>query len=155
LAKVDFHSQVGDKLSYTCRLARKIFSVAPALQPIKHVVIVGPDMMLKALDLQLWTFSAEEFIPHAWCDEECAVFTPFLLASEFDEKIFSHLPHQDVLINLGQTFLTPIEVITKRFDRIIEVVSLEEQDLLAGRERYKRYRTMDVELTNYDQKGAS
>jgi DNA polymerase-3 subunit chi len=37
---------------------------------------------------------------------------------------------------------------------VIEVVSLEEQDVLAGRQRYKQYRSMGVELFNHDQKGA-
>jgi hypothetical protein len=29
-----------------------------------------------------------------------------------------------------------------------------EEDVLAGRERYKQYRTMGLELFNHDQKGA-
>jgi hypothetical protein len=31
---------------------------------------------------------------------------------------------------------------------------MEEEDVLAGRARYKQYRTMGLELFNHDQKGA-
>jgi DNA polymerase-3 subunit chi len=44
--------------------------------------------------------------------------------------------------------------LAERFPRLVEVVSLEEKDLLAGRERYKQYRSLGHELHNFDQKGA-
>ena len=59
-----------------------------------------------------------------------------------------------MLIHLGQEFMSNVPTLVDRFPRLIEVVSLEENDLLAGRERYKQYRTMGYELHNHDQKGA-
>lgn len=155
MARVDFHSQVGDKLTYTCRLARKIFSISEAKDPIKNIVIIGPLETLESLDQLLWTFSSDEFLPHCFLEDEAAAFTPIVLSAKYDEQAFAHLPHQDVFIHLGQAFLNDIEKITERFDRVVEVVSTEERDLLAGRERYKQYRTMGLELFNHDQKGAS
>lgn len=155
MARVDFHSQVGDKLTYTCRLVRKIFSLSDGSEPLKNIVIVGDPNDLHRLDQLLWGFSQEEFIPHVWIGDEAAPFTPLLLSEDFSEEEFSKIGHRDVFIHLGQEFLQDIDAITARFDRVIEVVSIEEQDLLAGRERYKQYRTMGLELFNHDQKGAA
>jgi DNA polymerase-3 subunit chi len=154
VARVDFHSQVGDKLTYTCRLVRKIFSLASASEPIKKIVIVGSVVDIDQLNQRLWGFSSEDFLPHCLIDEESAEFTPILLATTYDEDQFQNIPHQDVFIHLGQDFLEGIEQITNRFDRVIEVVSLEENEVAAGRQRYKQYRSMGVELFNHDQKGA-
>lgn len=155
MARVDFHSQVGDKLTYTCRLARKIFSISQGKDPLKNIVIVGPKEILHSLDKILWTFSADEFLPHCFLDEESAAYTPIVLSETFDVESFYPIPHKDVFIHLGQQFLNDIEIIAERFERVIEVVSTEEKDLLAGRERYKQYRTMGLELFNHDQKGAA
>jgi DNA polymerase-3 subunit chi len=155
VARVDFHSQVSDKLKYTCRVVRKIFSISEGTEPLKKVVIIGPQGSLEQLDQLLWSFSAEDFVPHTWVGDEAEIFTPVLLSPEFNQESFAHLPHADVFIHLGQEFLPNIEAITSRFERVIEVVSLEEKDLLAGRERFKQYRTMGLELVNHDQKGAS
>ena len=154
MARVDFHSQVGDKLTYTCRLARKIFSLATETEPIKKIVIVGSPTDIDQLNQMLWSFSAEEFLPHCLIDDESAEFTPILLATAYDELQFQNISHQDVFIHLGQDFLEDIEKITDRFARVIEVVSLDEHEVLAGRQRYKQYRSMGVELFNHDQKGA-
>ena len=154
MARVDFHSQVSDKLTYTCRLVRKIFSLASESEPIKKIVIVGSSADINQLNQILWSFSAEEFLPHVLIEDESAEFTPILLATAYDELQFQNIPHQDVFIHLGQDFLKDIEKITDRFDRVIEVVSLEEQEVSAGRQRYKQYRSMGVELFNHDQKGA-
>ena len=154
MARVDFHSQVGDKLTYTCRLVRKIFSLASASEPIKKIVIVGSVVDIDQLNQMLWGFSSEDFLPHCLIDEESAEFTPILLATTYDEDQFQNIPHQDVFIHLGQDFLEGIEQISNRFDRVIEVVSLEENEVAAGRQRYKQYRSMGMELFNHDQKGA-
>jgi DNA polymerase-3 subunit chi len=117
-------------------------------------VIVGSANDVEQLNNLLWSFSAEEFLPHCMIDDESAEFTPILLTSAYDEAQFENIPHQDVFIHLGQHFLKDIEKITSRFDRVVEIVSLEEKDVLAGRQRYKEYRTMGLELFNHDQKGA-
>lgn len=154
MARVDFHSQVGDKLAYCCRLVRKILASSPEGDSLRRVVILGDDALLNKLDQMLWNFSAEDFLPHCFADSEQAPITPIVLASQWDDELFATLPHADVLIHLGQEFMPNVETLAERFPRLIEVVSLEEKDLLAGRERYKQYRTMGHELHNHDQKGA-
>jgi DNA polymerase III subunit chi len=153
VAKVDFHSQVGDKLSYTYRLVRKIFSLATPESPLKKILVVGASDDLERFDQLLWSFNVEDFLPHVFIDDENAAFAPIILATEYDEQILNQLPHQDVFIHLGRDFLENIAQITTRFERVIEIVSMEPSDVSAGRERFKNYRSMGLELVNYDQKG--
>ena len=80
MAKVDFHSQVGDKLTYTCRLVRKIFSLATEDEPLKKVVIVGASADLegafKKLELthlkQEMTAIAQKIAGNAASDQDRA-----------------------------------------------------------------------------------
>ena len=154
MARIDFHSQVGDKQTYCCRLIRKIAGSSPEGEPLRRIVLIGDADLLKQLDEKLWSFSAEEFLPHCFANADAAAITPIVLAEALDEELFKNLPHADILIHLGQEFLPQIEKIIERFPRIIEVVSLEPNDLLAGRERFKKYRSLGHELRNHDQKGA-
>lgn len=154
MARIDFHSQVGNKLNYCCRLVRKILTTSTQGEPLRRVVILGDLATLNELDQQLWAFSQDDFLPHCFADHESAAITPIVLASQWDDELFAELPHADVLIHLGQDFLPNAAELAQRFPRMIEVVSLEEQDLLAGRERYKKYRDLGHELHNFDQKGA-
>lgn len=155
MARVDFHSGVGDKLTYTCRLVRKILASSPETESLRRVVILGQDNLLQKLNQMLWTFGPDEFLPHCFATDEAAPITPIVLTSQWDDALFDTLPHADVFIHLDQSFLTNAAQLVERFPRMIEVVSLESVDLLAGRERYKQYRTMGYELHNHDQKGIS
>ena len=154
MARVDFHSQVGDKLAYCCRLVRKILASSPESEALRRVIILGDEGLLQQLDKMLWSFSPDDFLPHCFADHEAAPITPIVLATHWDDELFATLPHSDVLIHLGQEFMPNVPELVERFPRLIEVVSLEERDLVAGRERYKQYRTMGYELHNHDQKGA-
>ena len=41
MARIDFHSNVSDKLEYVCRLTRKIWSTTQEGQAVRNIVIVG------------------------------------------------------------------------------------------------------------------
>ncbi len=154
MAKVDFHSQVKDKVHYACRLIRKIISLSSENEPFQTIVVLGTQDVLQELNEKLWTFSEDDFLPHSFLDEDAFELCPIILAELSDESRIDELPHQDVLIHLGQNPLERIEVFTNRFKRVVEVVSIENTDLLAGRDRYKKYRELGIELQNFDQKGA-
>ena len=47
MARIDFHSNVSDKLEYACRLTRKIWSAAPEGEPVRNIVMVGEKADLK------------------------------------------------------------------------------------------------------------
>ena len=151
MARIDFHSNVADKLEYACRLTRKIWSGTPEGQPVRNIVMVGEKADLKKLDELLWTFSSTDFLPHCFIDDELATETPIVLSADFASSVLSSLPHADVMIHLGMQMPQDVAALVARFPRIVEVVSVDETERLAGRERYKAYRDLGHELHNFDQ----
>jgi DNA polymerase III subunit chi len=151
MARIDFHNNVSDKLQYACRLTRKIWSSTPSGQPVRNIVMVGEVTDLKKLDAVLWTFSATDFLPHCFIEDEAAAETPILLTDDFASPALNHLPHADVMIHLGMRIPKDVAALVARFPRIVEVVTIHEAERLAGRERYKAYRALGHELHNFDQ----
>lgn len=151
MARIDFHSNVKDKLEYACRLTRKIWSTTEEGQPVRNIVMVGELADLKKLDELLWTFSATEFVPHCFIDDEAASETPIVLTDDFASLVLSSIPHADIVIHLGMQMPHDVPALLARFPRIVEVVTLNEAERLAGRNRYKAYRDLGHDLHNFDQ----
>ncbi len=151
MARIDFHSNVSDKLEYVCRLTRKIWSATPEGQPVRNIVIVGDRADLKKLDQLLWTFSSTDFLPHCFITDEAAPDTPVVLSENFAISSLNAIPHADVMIHLGMQMPEDVSGLVERFPRIVEVVTVNEAERLAGRERYKAYRALGHELHNFDQ----
>lgn len=131
MTQVDFHSNVADKLHYTCRLVRK------ARAAECRIVILNSDVaQLESLNQALWAFSATDFLPHVFVNDALALQTPIILTNnEIDT-----LPHHDLLINLNQSM--PQHYV--QFERVIEIVSSEEQDAQCGRERFRQYQQQGI-----------
>jgi DNA polymerase-3 subunit chi len=151
MARIDFHSNVADKLEYACRLTRKIWSATPEGQPVRNIVIVGEKSDLKKLDELLWSFSNTDFLPHCFIDDEAASETPIVLSESFVSPSLASIPHADVMVHLGMLMPDDVPALVARFPRIVEVVTVNEAERLAGRERYKAYRELGHELHNFDQ----
>jgi len=154
MARIDFHSNVSDKLEYACRLTRKIWRATAVGEPVRNIVMVGEKADLEKLDELLWTFSATDFLPHCFIDDEAAIDTPIVLTDHFLSPALTQLPHADVLIHLGMRMPQDVPGLLARFPRVVEVVTINEAERLAGRERYKAYRDLGHELHNFDQSKA-
>ena len=136
MSRVDFHSNVPDKLAYACRLARKAYMAGN-----KVVVLAADSAQLDALNSAMWTISATDFLPHVLAGDPLATQTPIILTD--DEA--AELPHHDILVNLSQ--LPPANY--AQFQRVFEIVSMDAQDAQAGRQRFLHYRQQDVQLTHF------
>lgn len=136
MTRIDFHSNVPDKLAYTCRLVRK------ARAANCQIVLLTKDRSaLMALDQQLWTFSELDFLPHVLVDDPLADSTPVILTDRDDAE----LPHYQILINLSER--TPTHF--SRFERMFEIISADDDDKVAGRERYRFYQQRGYPLTHF------
>ena len=139
MTRIDFHSNVVDRLTYTCRLVRK----ARAAQC--RIVLLAHDAAQQAeLDEALWAFSATDFLPHVIQTAPShphAGDTPIILVAD-DE---TELPHHHVLINLSGR--TPAHF--ARFERMFEIISDDEADKAAGRDRYRYYKDRGYPLTHF------
>lgn len=138
MTQIDFHTSVADSIGYTCRLVRK----ANALAANSRIVILLQDKkQLAALDQALWTFSAQEFLPHAEMGDPVAAQSPVVLA----ESAHEDLPHYDILINLSGS--VPAQF--AQFQRMIEIISTDLNEVEAGRQRYSHYRQRGYPLNHH------
>lgn len=137
MTEVAFHFNAPDPVAYACRLLRKAVSSGA-----KMVVLGVPDT-LQQLDLALWTFSPPDFVPHCHVDSDPSIvaMSPVILASSTES-----LPHQQVLLNLGHRVPDGFE----RFDRVIEVVGLDDEDRQLARSRWKHYTDRGYNITRHD-----
>jgi DNA polymerase-3 subunit chi len=151
MARIDFHSNVSDKLEYAYRLTRKIWNTTSEGEPVRNIVMVGEKADLQKLNELLWSFSNTDFLPHCFIDDEAAAETPIILTDDFASSDLASIPHADVMIHLGMRMPADVPALVARFPRIVEVVTVNEAERLAGRERYKAYRDLGHELHNFDQ----
>lgn len=136
MTRVDFHSKVPDKLLYVCRLVRKARAADARI-----VIFTRDRQQLQALDEALWTFSEQDFLPHVSADDALAAQTPVILTDDQEAQ----LPHHQVLINLSGDMPAHFA----RFERLFEIISTDEGDLAAGRERYRQYQQRGYPLTHF------
>jgi DNA polymerase-3 subunit chi len=137
MTRVDFHSNIPDKINYVCRLVRK------ARHANCRIVLMGEPHQLAALDAALWTFSEHDFVPHVMAGDELATCTPVILATaDADADV---LPHHQILINL--TSQPPSTF--ARFERLFEIVATDAADIASGRDRYRFYQQRGYALTHF------
>jgi DNA polymerase III subunit chi len=136
MTRIDFHSNVPDKIGYACRLVRKARGAS-----CRIVLFSNDRNQLAALDEALWTFSELDFLPHVMAGDPLAAQTPVLLTD--DEA--AELPHHQILINLSDT--TPSHFAS--FERMFEIITADDADKSAGRERYRFYQQRGYPLTHF------
>ena len=136
MTRIDFHTNIGDKLAYACRLARKAYGAQGKL-----VLLAEDAAQAAALDAALWTLSETDFLPHVPAGDPLAGRTP-IIVTDSDQ---AELPHYDMLVNLSRA--TPANV--DRFQRVFEIISTDEDDAAAGRKRYAAYKQQSYPLTHF------
>src|ERR1041384_4620980 len=91
MTRIDFHTNIPDKLGYACRLARKAYAARAKL-----VLLADSPAQAEALNEALWTLSGTDFIPHVMAGDPLAPETPVIVT--FDEH--AELPHRHMLVEL-------------------------------------------------------
>ncbi len=136
MTKVDFYTGSSDKLRTACQLCHK------AMQHGLQTVVSLPDeASLDAMDKLLWQYPDIAFIPHARSRDEKAEKLPVILSCS-DETF----PHHDMLISLHEECMP----FFSRFERVAEIVGMDDKDSQLGRERFKFYRDRGYELRHFD-----
>ena len=125
-------------MAYCCRLVRKVLASGA------QALILGDAAMLRRMDAVLWAEDANGFMPHAMADAAAAIVarSPVVLAAQ----VPTDLAKQAVLINM--TDQLPDDPHTR--ERVIELVSADEQAIQDARERWKSYKQRGFELVNHD-----
>ncbi len=135
MTQVDFYSGSEDKLRTACQLSHK------AMQNGLRVLLHAPDEdTADKLDKLLWHFPATAFMPPCHSHDAGAATMP--IVSGRDESF----PHSDLLISLHDECVT----FFSRFERVIEIVGCDEEDVARGRARFKFYRDRGYEINHTD-----
>ena len=136
MTKIDFYTGTTDKLRTACQLSHK------AMQNGLRVLLHTPDeTTTEALDKLLWQYPATAFMPHCRSDAAEAGDMPVLVSHLSDQ-----LPHSELLISLHTACLP----FFSRFERVIEIVSQDQEDARLGRERFGFYRDRGYEMRHFD-----
>jgi DNA polymerase-3 subunit chi len=136
MTRIDFHTNIPDKLAYACRLARKAYAAKA------RIVLLAEDAaQAAALNEALWTLSNIDFLPHVMADDPLAPQTPIIITDSEEAA----LPHHDMLVNLTRRTPSTFD----QFTRVFEIISTDEQDAAAGRQRYVAYKKQSYPLTHF------
>ena len=136
MTQIDFYIHVEDKARTACRLAAKAFA-----QDLRMTVLCPDADTAVRMDRLLWTFSATGFVPHCLAEDALAPVTPVVLDCEATEP-----GHDQVLLNLRPEW----PPLFSRFQRLIEIVSRDDDDRRFARERYRFYRDRGYEIRSHD-----
>lgn len=138
MTEITFHFNAPDRVAHTCRLLRK------AVGSGAKVMVTGEADLLRELDVALWTFSALDFLPHCLA----AVAPPAVLSASpvVLAETSRDAPHQHLLVNLGAAVPEGFE----RFERMVEVVTLDDDARMQGRRRWKHYADRGYAIVRYD-----
>lgn len=137
MTRIEFHFNTHERLLHTCRLLRK------ARTQNLRIAVVGSTVTLKQLDDALWRFQDVSFLAHCTAQDPPAVqlASPVALGPD---------PHgwgmHEVLVNLGDD----VPIGFERFERLIEIVSLDDHGRAQSRLRWRHYKSLGYELLQHD-----
>ncbi|MBI1395579.1 MAG: DNA polymerase III subunit chi [Betaproteobacteria bacterium] len=136
MTRIDFYTRAPNKLRTACSLCHKAVSRG------MRVAVLTPDAATtEAVGRELWSVPPTGFLPHVRARHRLAGVTPVIVDHDLAE-----LDRDEVLVNLRLD--TPD--VFSRFHRLVEIVSLDEEDLVAGRLRYRFYRDRGYDIHSHD-----
>lgn len=136
MTQIDFYTHVSNKLQTACIVCKKALS-----QDLRVMILTPDEETTERVDRILWTHPATGFIPHVRARHRLAAVTPVIVDHDL-----SGVDRDELLLNLR---LDTPEVFS-RFQRLVEIVSTEEQDVAAGRQRFRWYRDRGYEVRAHD-----
>ncbi len=136
MTRIDFHTNISDKVSYACRLARKAYGARGKL-----VLLAEDAAQAAALNDALWTLGDTDFLPHAMAGDALAAHSPIIVTDSLEQAF----AHYDMLVNLTRGTPPALD----RFQRVFEIISTDADDAAAGRQRYSAYKQQSFPLTHF------
>lgn len=138
MTRIDFYLDADDKLGVAARIVQKAYGSR------NRVIVLAPDRGLAdSLDRRLWMQPPLAFLPHCRIGDALAGETPVLLAESQDQ--LANAPHHDLLINLSPEAPAGFG----QFQRLIEIVGLDEGDKAPARERFRQYRNAGYDIQSH------
>jgi DNA polymerase-3 subunit chi len=140
MTSIDFYTHVADRLEVAAKLVAKAFAQHGSVR------VLTPDASTtEQLDRWLWLRPPIAFLPHCRLASALAAETPIWI-DHLVEQPGDQRDHACVLINL-QAEPPPF---FSRFERLVEIVGIDEDDVAAGRARYRFYRERGYDLRTHN-----
>jgi DNA polymerase-3 subunit chi len=140
MTRIDFYSNASGKHEIARKLASK------ALHAGSQVFIYTRDKDLaRELDAYFWTSQQLSFLPHVPCGHPLADKTPILIGDDPGKML-----RPDVLINLDEE----IPEWFARFNRLLEIVTTDQQDKEMARRRFRYFKERGYSLNVHDLKAS-
>ncbi len=136
MTKIEFYTGVANPVSAAHKLSLKVFAAKRHLR-ISTSSVTETD----ALDRLLWEAPEDSFAPHVRLDSPLREHTPIVI-----DHATSHDGTADVLISLCHE---PPGYFA-RFERLIEIVGVDEVSAAAGRRRWQFYKERGYAVTHTD-----
>ncbi len=136
MTRIDFYTHVTDKMPVVLKLVKKAWG-----QSMQIWIRTETPALAQDLDRRLWSHPEAGFIPHCCSDSPLCPETPIIIDG-LDQEPFSH----QLLINLHPLrppFFT-------RFERLVEIVGLDDLDRQQARERYVYYRDRGFDIHSHN-----
>jgi DNA polymerase-3 subunit chi len=139
MTRIDFYIHVDNQLHTLYTLAAK------ALAKDVRMMILTPDAQTTdRVDKVLWSQSSIGFLPHCRAEHRLASVTPIIV-----DHVAEPLVHEQVLVNL----CPECAPVFSRFERLIEIVSLDEAERDLARSRFRFYRDRGYDIHTHDLAG--
>jgi DNA polymerase-3 subunit chi len=136
MTTIDFYTHCANRYEIAATL------VAKAWAQHGNVRVLMPDpVATDEFDRFLWSWPALGFVPHCRLGSALAAETPVLV-----DHALSHDGPAAVLVNLHRS---PPPFFS-RFERLLEIIGLDEDETAAGRERWKFYKTRGYEVRSHN-----
>ena len=136
MARIDFAFGASERLRAACEVVRKHYQAG------HPVVVYSRDKpLLERFDQMLWGVAPTAFVPHVFADDPLAAQTPVLLTSAPPVA-----RPEAWLLNLD----TQCPPGCEQFERVLEIVSQDENETQAARERWKQYKADGHEIQAHD-----
>ena len=140
MTEVLFYTHANDKLQTACTLTAKALA-----RKMRVMLFTADPAATDHLSSLLWSVPSTGFTPHCRSEDRLAPITPVILDHRAEPLV-----HDQVLINLcGET-----PSFFSRFQRLVEIVSLEEADREAARTRFRFYRDRGYEIRTHQLGGS-
>lgn len=136
MTSIDFYTHCADRLEIAARLVAKAWATHGSVR-----VLTSDAALTDLLDRRLWQWPATGFLPHCRLAHPLADETPIIV-----DHAPEHQGRADVLINL-QAAPPPFFA---RFERLLEIVTVDADAVAAGRDRWRYYKSRGYELKQHN-----
>lgn len=139
MPKIDFYVLKDEsptaRFVFACRLVEKAYK-----NNHRIYIHTGTEKAAHAIDELLWTYREDSFLPHNIYGEGPNTPPPIQIGFDVTPE-----KHRDILINLSHT----VPVFYSQFNRVLEIIPIDNEEQEKARERFRFYRTQGCHLTTH------